>query len=119
MLPAPVIAALAPLVVDAVKGKAKDAGPIGEAVAGMLQGSADHERRKASVRPLMMKLTGTTSVIVAVAGVAAALSPWIAGVPQETSNDMVMNLLMLFGAVGGAYGVQHTTRSFDKAKEKV
>ena len=119
MLPTSLLKVLAPFVAEAIKGKAKDAGPVGEAVAEMLTSSGRHELSKASVRPLMMKLTGGTSVLIAVAGIVAALSPLTPWVEQATSDAMVTNLLYLFGAVGGAYGVQHTTRSFDKAKESV
>ena len=115
MLPAPLITALAPLAIDALKGKAKDAGPIGEAVADMLKGSADHEKRKASVRPVILKATGTTSILIALAGIVAALSP-LFGTPQETSDAMVWNLICLFGVVGGAYGYGATKRTIEKTK---
>ena len=116
MLPAKLLTALAPLVVDVIRGKAKEAGPVGEAVAGMLADTAKHEKRKASVRPIVMAATGATAVLIGIAGIVAALSP-LAGVEQETSDAMCWNLTMLFGAVGGGYGVQHVTRSVDKAKE--
>ena len=118
MIPAPILAALAPVVIDTLTGKAKEkaGGPVGDAVANLLTETIGHEKRKASVRPTIMKLTGQTSIIIAVAGVVAALSPLL-GVPQETSNAMVKNLLMLFGAVGGTYAYKHTIRSVDKAKE--
>ena len=118
MIPPALITALAPLVVDAVKGKAKDAGPVGEAVADMLAGSADHERRKASVRPAILRATGVTAIIIALAGVVAALSPIIPGImaSQETSDSMCMNLLMLFGAVGTAYGFGAGKRTIEKVK---
>ena len=115
MIPAPILAALAPLVADVVKGKAKEAGPVGEVVADMLAGTADHERRKGAVRPAILRATGVTAVIIALAGVVAALSPlW--GVPQETSNGMCWNLLMLFGAVGTAYGAGAGKRTIEKVK---
>ena len=118
LMPTPLITALAPLVVDAIKGKAKDAGPVGEVVADMLAGTADHERRKASVRPAILRATGVTAIIIANAGVFAALAPVIPGldVSQETSDAMCMNLLYLFGAVGGAYGVGAGKRTVEKMK---
>ena len=115
MLPPALITAFAPLVADAIKGKAKDAGPVGEAVASMLTSSGEHERKKAAVRPLVLKMTGTLSIGIAAAGVVAALSPmW--GTEQETSDAMVMNLLYLFGATSGVYTVGATKRTVEKMK---
>ena len=116
MFPPALITALAPLAIDAIKGKAKDAGPIGEAVAEMLTASGKHEARKASVRPLILKMTGVTSVMIAGAGVVAALAPLTPWVDQETSDAIVMNLLMLFGATSGAYTVGATKRTIEKSK---
>ena len=116
MLPAPLIAAFAPMVADAIKGKAKDAGPVGEVVASLLASSGEHERRKASVRPMVLKMTGTLSVLIAAAGVVAALSPILFDTPQATSDAMVMNLLYLFGATSGAYTVGATKRTIEKVK---
>ena len=106
--------------VQAVKGAKGGGKPLTEnapaIVERLVEGIFTHEQRKASVRPMVMAMTGATSVIVAVAGVVAALSPmW--GVDVETSKAMVWNLTQLFGFVGGAYGVQHGIRSYDKGKE--
>ena len=115
MLPVPILTALAPIVVDAIKGDGKvKLPPVIETV---IEQTMGHEKRKASVRPMVMKMTGVTSVLIAGAGVVAALSP-LAGVPQETADAMVMNLLYLFGAVGGAYGVQHGARTVEKSVGK-
>ena len=115
MLPTAILKALAPVVVDVIKGKAEESGPVGKAVAGMLTDTAKHEKRKASVRPIVMAANGATLVMIAVAGIVAALSP-LFGVEQETSDAMCWNLTILFGAVGGAYGVQHGARSVEKMK---
>ena len=111
-------------VADAATG-GKSTKAVGKALDGILPDGAigdfvqqvfRMERRKASVRPMVMAMTGGASIVVAMAGVVAALSPlW--GVEQETSNSMVWNLTQLFGFVGGAYGVQHGVRSDDKGKE--
>ena len=97
-------------------GKALDGILPDGAVGGFVQQIFDHEKQKASVRPMMMKRTGQVSILIAVAGVVAALSP-LFGVEQETSNAIVQNLLLLFAGTGGAYTVQHGIRSYDKGKE--
>ena len=87
-----------------------------EIVENIVNGIFQHEKRKASVRPMVMMMTGGVSVVVALAGVVAALSPMF-GVDQDVAGDMVWNLTQLFGFVGGAYGIQHGARSYDKNKE--
>ena len=77
-----------------------------------------HEKKKASIRPLMMRLTGFTSVLVACAATYAAMAPlfpWT-GVDLETSGAVVENLLWVFGGTGGAYTAFHGVRAVEKSK---
>ena len=122
MIPAPILTALAPVIGDYITGKVKRKD--GEEPS-VLETAVDamfvHEKKKASIRPLMMKLTGWTSVLVAVAGVCAAMAPMAAlmigkHVPQEMADAAVTNLLCLFAGTGGGYTAGHILRGVEKSK---
>lgn len=122
MIPTPILTALAPLVGDYISGKVKrKEGEEPSVLETAVDAMFSHEKKKASIRPLMMKLTGWTSVLVAVAGVCAAMAPMIAlmmgkHVPQEMANDAVSNLLYLFAGTGGGYAAMHGTRAVEKSQ---
>lgn len=122
MIPGWLLPIAAEAVTGAVKKKFADSGKDGEGgiVEDALESLFTHEKSKASIRPLMMRLTGFTSILVAVAGVVAALAPIIPGwnVEQETSDAVVTNLLYLFGATGGGYVTMHGTRAAEKMSGK-
>ena len=122
MIPLPILTALAPVVGDYITGKTKrKEGEPPSVLETAVDAMFSHEKKKASIRPLMMKLTGWTSVLVAVAGVAASMAPMFAlmigkHVPQEMADAAVSNLLYLFAGTGGAYATFHGTRAVEKAK---
>ena len=122
MIPAPILAALAPVVADYVTGKSrrKD-GEEPSVLETAVDAMFSHEKKKASIRPLMMKLTGWTAVLVALAGLVAAMSPLVGymidkPVPQDMADAAVSNLLMVFGGTGAGYLGMHGARSVEKSK---
>ena len=122
MIPAPILAALAPKVADYVLGKSKrEEGEPPSILETAVDAMFSHEKSKASIRPLMMKLTGWTAVAVAFAGLVAAMSPLVGymidkPVPQELADAAVSNLLMIFGGTGAGYLGMHGARSVEKSK---
>ena len=122
MLPAPILAAVAPLIADVITGKSKRKdGEEPSLIETAVDAMFTHESKKAKIRPLMMKLTGWTSVMVAVAGVVAAMSPLVGymigkPVPQDLADSAVLNLLMIFGGTGLGYMGMHGARSIEKHK---
>ena len=91
MIPAPIIAALAPVLVDALakpKGRAKaEPAPAPElplaaesAVGGVVREYFDHEKGKSRVRPTVMRATLFSAVAVKAAVVAAAFAPMVSEV---------------------------------------
>ena len=119
MIPVPILTALAPVVADYVTGKVKRKD--GEEPS-ILETAVDamfvHEKKKANIRPLMMKLTGWTSVMVACAATYAAMAPMFpwTQVDLETSSAVVENLLWVFGGTGAGYAGMHGVRSIEKTK---
>lgn len=122
MIPAPILGALAPVIGDYITGKSKrKEGEPPSLIETAVDAMFVHEKKKASIRPLMMKLTGWTSVLVAVAGVCASMAPMVAlmlgkHVPQEMADAAVSNLLYLFAGTGGGYAAMHGTRAVEKSK---
>lgn len=136
MIPAPVIAAFAPVVADYIRKNVIDtpitttggatappstaAAPVASPTTEMLTGAVtdwlDHEKKKGSVRPRMMAASGATTIVSAVCYLVAAFAPMLGMSSLEHSAHAMEALLYVMGGGAAFYGYKHTVRSVDKSK---
>ena len=129
MIPAPILAAVAPLIVDAItkpKGKAKE-GLLGDAIESgeetligqMISATASNETEKASVRPRTMRQVWWSTVMTKIAYIGIAAAPGLGtGMTIEASEHALGYLLYLLGGQVGYLGYAHGTRTVEKMKGK-
>lgn len=142
MIPAPVLAAVAPAIIDKFADKilgGATASPAintstgtlhpheqlnttaGPAIAPGLAPLVDmvgeyfnHEKKKASVRPAAMQASWQFTVVAAACYVAAAFAPGLGLMTLEHSTHAMDALLWVIGGGAGFYGYKHTVRSVEK-----
>ena len=92
--------------------------PIPDPVIGMVREYFDHQKKKASVRPAIMRGMGNMTLLkMAVSAGLAITHAFVPHIVTAEALETAVAVLMLGAAgTGGTYLYGHTTRSIEKAK---
>ena len=122
MFPPALIAALAPVLIDKMTGKAKAKAKAANApqetdvLESLLTEHFEHEKKKASIRPAVMRHTGRLTIGSGLAYMAASFAPMSGYVTIEAAQFAVDSLIWLFGGGAGTYLATHAARTVEKNK---